>query len=185
VTEDDDRWETLLLARKRTTVSLATLIEEIREGRLPMGQRAGVRGFHGFVVPRNEVERLVPTLDVAVEGREHSPSDLIPAAEFGRSVGLRDHGNFLALIEAGHVPARQVLNVKTGRPQYHLGAEEISVFHQHFVTVTTLSEENGYHRNTVRSLLAASQVRRFAPDGRDFGPVYLRREASKAVNSAG
>lgn len=36
VTEDDDRWETLRLARKRTTVSLANLIQRIREGRLPL-----------------------------------------------------------------------------------------------------------------------------------------------------
>lgn len=100
-------------------------------------------------------------------------------------MGLRDHGNFLAQIEAGHVPARQVLNVRTGRPQYHLGAEDIAFVHGRFVTLTTLSAESGRHRNTLRGLLAASQVRRIAPDGRDFVPVDLRREASKAVNSAG
>jgi hypothetical protein len=29
----------------------------------------------------------------------------VSAAAFGRSIGLRDHGGFLAMIEAGHTPA--------------------------------------------------------------------------------
>lgn len=181
VAAENGTWETLLLARKRTAASMSTLIEAIRAGRLPVGQRPDVVGFHGFVVPRKEVERLVPTRDVQGEGVEHHPPDLIPAAEFGRSVGLRDNGNFLALIEAGHVPARQVLNVKTGRLQYHLGAEDIASFHRRFVTLTTLSAETGHHRHTLKGLLAASKVGRFAPEGQDFGPVYLRAEVSQAV----
>lgn len=181
VAAEDGTWETLLLARKRTAASMSTLIEAIRAGRLRVGQRPDVVGFHGFVVPRKEVECLVPTRDVEGEGVEHHPPDLIPAAGFGRSVGLRDNGNFLALIEAGHVPARQVLNVKTGRLQYHLGAEDIASFHRRFVTLTTLSAETGHHRNTLKGLLAASKVGRFAPEGQDFGPVYLRAEVSQAV----
>ena len=181
VAAEDSTWETLLLARKRTAASMSTLIEAIRAGLLRVGQRAGVAGFHGIVVPRKLVERLVPTLELEGEGEEPNPSDLVPAAEFGRSVGLRDNGNFLALIEAGHVPARQVLNVKTGRLQYHLGAEDIASFHRRFVTLTTLSAATGHHRNTLKSLLAASRVGRFAPEGQDFGPVYLRADVSQAV----
>jgi hypothetical protein len=181
VPEDDEEWETLLLARKRTRVTFANMINAIRAGRLPVGQRAGVHGFHGFVVPKKEVERLVPSHDVAGEGRDHPPVDLVPAAEFGRSVGLRDNGSFLSLIEAGHVPARQILNFKTGRLQYHLSADDIASFHQRFVTLTTLAAESGLHRNTLRGLLAASRVGRFAPEGRDFGPVYLRADALGAL----
>jgi hypothetical protein len=181
VAAEDGTWETLLLARKRTTVSLAIMMTAIREGYLPVGQRAGVAGFHGIVAPKKLVERLVPTLDVEGEGVEPNLLDLIPAAEFGRSIGLRDNGNFLALIEAGHVPARQVLNLKTGRLQYHLGTEDIAAFHRRFATLTTLSTETGHHRNTLRGLLAAARVSRFAPEGQDFGPVYLRAEASQAV----
>jgi hypothetical protein len=109
----------------------------------------------------------------------------VSAAAFGRSIGLRDHGGFLALIEAGHTPAQQALNTKTRRLQYWLAVEDIEAFHQRFVTLTTLSAEFGHHRNTIRGLLAASRVSRFAPDGEDFGPVYLRSEALKAVRSAG
>ena len=89
------------------------------------------------------------------------------------------------MIEAGHTPALQVLNSKTRRLQYWLGAEEIESFHRRFVTVTNLSTEFELHRNTIRGLLAASRVSRFSPDEEDFGPVYLRSEATKAVRSAG
>ena len=43
--EDDPAWETLLLSRKRTQVSLAVLITAIRDGRLIVGQTVGVAGF--------------------------------------------------------------------------------------------------------------------------------------------
>ena len=94
-----------LLARKRTEVGLADLIGTIREGRLAAGRRAGAPGFHGVVVSKGEVDDLALTLGTAENSVEDDPSGMIAAAEFGRSVGLRDHGKFLALIEAGHVPA--------------------------------------------------------------------------------
>lgn len=50
-------------------------------------------------------------------------------------------------------------------------------------TLTTLSSETGLHRNTVRGLLAASRVTPFAPDRQEFGPVYLRAEALRALKS--
>ncbi len=70
-------------------------------------------------------------------------------------------------------------------PSILAGAEDIESFHQRFVTLKTLSEESELHRNTIRGLLLASRVSRFAPDGEDFGPVYLRNEATKAVRAAG
>jgi hypothetical protein len=51
------------------------------------------------------------------------------AAVFGRSVGLRDGGTFIALIEAGHVPAMRVVNPATGRLQHCLRPEDIAAFH--------------------------------------------------------
>jgi hypothetical protein len=56
VAEDDCAWETLLLARKRTQVSLADLVAAIRDGCLVVGQRAGVSGFHGLVVRMSNVD---------------------------------------------------------------------------------------------------------------------------------
>jgi len=103
------------------------------------------------------------------------------AAEFDRSVGLRDHGTFISLIEAGHTPAVRQTNRKTGRQQYWLSAEDIASFHGRFVTLTTLSDETGHHRNTLKSLLEASRVARFAPGDRNFGAIFLREEAIAAL----
>jgi hypothetical protein len=105
----------------------------------------------------------------------------VSAVAFGRSIGLRDNGGFLATIAAGHIPARQAMNSKTRRLQYWVSAEDIEAFHRRFVTLTTLSSETGLHRNTVRGLLAASRVIPFAPDGQELGPVYLRAEALRAL----
>jgi hypothetical protein len=184
VPADDETWETLLLARKRTRVSILNLIAAIRDGRMPLGQRAGVPGFHGLVVPRISVDRFVRANEAKDRKVNRQSSCLIPAAEFGRSVGLRDNGNFRALIEAGYVPAQKVRNEKTGRQQYFLGHEEIALFHQRFVTLTTVANASGQHRNTLRGIFATSRVGRFAPEGRDFGPVYLRAEVARALRQS-
>lgn len=185
VAEDDTDWETLLLTRKQTEVSLTDQFGAIREGRLTVGQRSGVPGFHGIVVAKSDLEDLISFHQKAASSVEQALPGAMSAAEFGRSVGLRDNGCFVALIEAGHTSAVHCLNPKTGRPQCRLGAEDISSFHQRFVTLPTLSEETGYHRNTLKTLLEASWVARFAPDGQDFGRVYLREETTRAVEQRG
>jgi hypothetical protein len=141
-----------------------------------------VAGFHGMVVPTKEVERLIPKREKRVQRLEQDSSGMVSAAAFGRSIGLRDHGNFHALIEAGHVPARQVRNETTGRLQYFLGVDEIASFHRRFVTLTTLAAETGKHRNTLRGLLG--RLAHFSPEGRDFGPVYLRTDVSKVLRQS-
>ena len=136
VAKDDAAWETPLLARQRTDVGLAELIGTIRERRLPVGRRAGVPGFHGVVVQKREVDDLALEIEAAENCVDDGLSGLISAAEFGRSVGLRDLGKFLALIEAGHVPATKSRNPRTGRVQYRLTADDAASFHERFVTLT-------------------------------------------------
>ncbi len=181
VAQGDSDWETLLLARRRSEVKLSALVEAIRSGRLSVGKRMGVPGFHGIVVCMSDVDGLAATLRTSERPVELELPGIASAAEFGRSLGLRDHGNFIALIEAGHTPALHCTNPRTRRAQYRLSADDISSFHRRFVTLKTLSEETGHHRNTVKSLLAASRVARFAPGGQDFGQVYLRSETAKAL----
>ncbi len=181
VADDDCDWETLRLAATRVKLSLSTLIEAIREERLTVGQRVEVRGFHGIVVSKSEVDGLAPERRTTESFVEMELPGVASAAEFGRSVGLRDHGNFVALVEAGHTPATKYVNPRTRRSQYRLDADDISSFHRRFVTLSTLSEETGYHRNTVKSLLKASRVNRFNAGDREYGPVYLRSEAAKAL----
>jgi hypothetical protein len=79
------------------------------------------------------------------------------------------------------ISSLQCTHPRTQRIQYRLRAEDIASFRRRFVTLTTLIEETGLHRNTLKSLLAASHVKRFAPNGQDFGPVYLRSETVKAL----
>lgn len=174
-------WETLLLARYRVKTSLSDLIAAVREGQLQVGQREGVQGFHGIVVSKSEVDDLPAKYLSGKSPEKMELPGVMSAAEFGRSVGLRDNGNFIALIEAGYMPAVQCTNPKTGRVQYRLSAENISSFHRRFVTLPTLSKETGYHRNTLKNLLTRFRVTRFCPGGKDFGPIYLRSETAKAL----
>jgi hypothetical protein len=140
-----------------------------------------VAGFHGLVVRTRDVDALAPSHRRARSPQAADIAGMTSAASFGRSVGLRDDGNFLALVEAGHVPAVQVVNPDTGRPQHFLRPEDIAAFHRRFVTLTTLAAETGRHRNTLRSQLAAAGTARFAPGGQDFGPVYLREDVVPAL----
>ncbi|KMK67168.1 hypothetical protein IMCC21224_112032 [Puniceibacterium sp. IMCC21224] len=159
--------------------------DAIRDGRLRVGRRTGIVGFHGIVAPKSDIEALIRFLQKAASSVENALPGIMSAAEFGRSVGLRDNGCFIALVEAGHTSAVQCSNPRTGRAQYRLGDGDISSFHQRFVTLPTLSEETGYHRNTLKKLLEASQVARFTPDGQDYGPIYLREEATRALGQRG
>lgn len=159
------------------------MIAAIREDRLPVGLCEGVSGFHGIAVPKRKVDELIPLRGQVKAVSEDDQSSLVCAAAFGRSIGLRDHGGFLAMVAAGQIPARQAMNAKTRRPQYWVSAEDIEAFHRRFVTLTTLSSETGLHRNTVRGVLATSRVTPFAPDRQELGLVYLRAEALRALRS--
>lgn len=181
VVERDKNWETLLLARSRSGVGLSVLIQAVREKQISVGQRLEVSGFHGIVVHISQVDLLASSRSKPNNPNEMLPFGEISAAEFGRTVGLRDHGSFIALVKAGQTPSLQHMHPRTKRVQYRLRAEDISSFHRRFVTLTTLIEETGYQRNTLKSLLAAAGVNRFSPEGQDFGPVYLREEAIKAL----
>ena len=183
VAENDLAWETLLLARKRTQVTLADLIAAIHDVRLVVGQRAGVEGFHGLVLRMTDVDALPPSRPRAKASDAVAAVGMTSAARFGRSVGLRDEGSFLALVEAGHVPSMQMVNPATGRPQHYLRLEDKAAFHRRFVTLTTLSAETGLHRNTLRGQVAAAGVAPFAAGGRSFGPVYLREEVVTALQT--
>jgi hypothetical protein len=178
---EDKDWETLLLACRRSGVDLAGLVRAIRDKRVTVGQRAGVPGFHGIVIPKSEVDVLAaPSRAARDEVLEEVPGSMA-AAEFGRAVGLRDGGVFQAMIEAGHVSAHQIINPRTGRPQYRMTPEDMAAFHRRFVTLTTLSAETGQHRNTLKGRLAARRITPFSPEGQDFGAVYLRGDVVGVV----
>jgi hypothetical protein len=176
VAADDPSWETLLLARRRTLISLASMIAAIDDGNLDVGARQGVAGFHGIVV---RTDQLAPLLTIEKRPDPTEGGKLQSAAAFGRSVGLRDNGSFVALIEAGYVSAKERLHPGTKRMQYWMDEADITAFTARFATPTMLTNETGLHRNTIYTLFAAARVDPFTPNGKDFGPIFLRSDLSE------
>jgi hypothetical protein len=173
--EDEDKdWETLLLAFRRRGIPLTELVQAVRVGHLTVGQRAGVPGFHGIVVPKSELDLIdAPSRAVRDQVLEDVPGSMA-VSRFARLVGLRGGGVFQAMIEADQVPAYQIINPRTRRQQYWMTPEDMAAFHQRFVTLTTLSAETGQHRNTLKGILASRRIMPFSPEGQEFGSVYLR-----------
>ncbi|WP_176504532.1 TniQ family protein [Cereibacter ovatus] len=175
VSAEDDAWESLQWSQRRTGVRVGALIAAIREARLEVGRRAGTDGYSGLVVRKTAVDSLAePPSRMADEG-------LLPAAAFGRSVGIRDGGKFLAFLAAGHTPARVVRNPKTGVLRPYMTDADIAAFHLRFTTTTTLEVELGEHRNTILARLTSNGIAPYRPDGQDYGPIYLRDDIKRAL----
>ena len=174
----DQSWERIQSAHSRKGVRVGEVISAIRSGRLAIGQCAGCVGYRHFLVRRAEIDRIAPPI------RRPETGEIIgvmSAAEFGRMVGLRNNGYFLALAEAGHTPSTPATNSNTGQSQVRMTESDIAAFHGRFVTVATLGAESGLHRNTLRRRLPAHGVQPFSPRGCDFGPVYLREDVERFV----
>jgi hypothetical protein len=62
--------------------------------------------------------------------------------------------------------------------------EDIAAFHERFMTLTTLAEETGQHRNTLRGLITARRIEPFSPDGQDFGAIYRREDVAPIMRKA-
>lgn len=123
--------------------------------------------------------------------RRSGPSGLPPerpsAAAFGRSIGMRDGGRFLALIAAGHTPATRVTHPKFGTEILVLSEADIAAFHRRFATTTTLAAEWGEHRNTVVARLeAAPSAANLAGRGRLRGALSANgRGAGRKMTPSG
>ncbi len=172
VTPDDVGWEEIQLAKVRRGVPVADLIAEIRRGTLPVGRRTGAEGYHALVVPK--------TVAAVMARRLASPTDLVPVAEFGRSIGIRGAGGFAAMVEAGHVPSRKEWNPRSRRAQRMMSPDDIATFHRTFMTTHTIAVEYGMHRNSVRTILAAKDVPRFEVEGQSFGAIFHRKDVEPA-----
>lgn len=170
-------WQSLQLARKRIGIPISALIAFFEDRSLTLGKRPDVFGYHGFVVRRSELDRLVLPAETDLAAPLHGLS----AAEFGRTVGLRSKGHFLALVEAGHTPATEVLHPKTGQKQKRMSKDDVAAFHEKFVTLTTLSFETGQHRNAARALIKAAGIKAFSPEGQGFGSIYLRKTVAPLI----
>ena len=52
----------------------------------------------------------------------------------------------------------------------------IVAFRNRFMTLATMAKEFGGHRHTYLAALRAANVAPFAPDGNDYGHLYLRKD---------
>ena len=170
-------WERLLKARARAGLSFDQLLQQIRKSSMKLAKPKGEAGFSGFHVLKTEVDAL------KTKHAHANPSfeGLVPAAVFGRQIGLRDGGKFRLFLEAGHSPSRLVRVPNRRAPRRFLNSEDIAAFRQKFVTPSMLMEETGLPRNTILANLRAEGVEPFRPDGQDFGKLFPRSKAVLCV----
>ena len=177
----DRTWESLLRGCRRTGLTMTQAIAAIRSRELRAGKRSGEDGFGGIVLRRKDLDAFAAVPRGQDAGVGPDLARAISASVFGRDLGLHNNGDFAGLVEGGHTPAHKVKNPKTNRLQHVMTEDDITAFHRKFVTVSTLEDETGVHRNTVRKLLPEARIKRFAVDGRDFGPIYLREDVKVAL----
>lgn len=173
-TEED--WITLQAARVRYRTPLPLIFEAIEIGKLALGRSDEVQGYHGFVLFRPELDDVFE--QHAIEDRSKK---LLPAAAFGRTIGLRGREGFMAFIEDGHTPATLGQRSVTLQEQWYLSQDDITAFCARFFTPSMLASETGRHRNTVLAALKKYDTPRYTPKGKNYGPIYLRKSAARAL----
>lgn len=162
---ESEGWTTLQSARLRSGYSLDRLLSEVTAGTLRLGKRKDMTGYHSFVVNVSDLKNFLP-----IPEQKDRDDGLIPAATFGRSIGLRGKGTFLAFVEDGHTPSQLAGHAKTGQIRHYISPADIAAFHARFLTPTTLVTETGQHRNTALATLKRHVDARFTYDG-----IFFRR----------
>ncbi|WP_283178700.1 hypothetical protein [Gemmobacter sp. 24YEA27] len=154
-------------------VAVRDMINQVRAGKMRLRRSREIPGYNAFQVSVAEVNALAALLD---QSRPQDPAftGTVSAAAFGRKVGMRDGGHFIALIQTGHVTAQAVLNPKTHLTQFRMSDEDIAAFHKKFLTTTAIEEQFGLHRNGILAILRSAGARQFMLEERSIGPIWLR-----------
>ncbi|WP_299565711.1 TniQ family protein [uncultured Sulfitobacter sp.] len=171
--ENQLSWETLQQARRRKGLDVGTIIRLVRSGALKIAASDVSAGYSGFSVLKAGINAIVAGR-ASVTPQFPELSDTISAAAFGRSIGPRDGRRFLALVEAGYVPATELINPKTQKKQLRMNDQDIAAFHRQFLTLTTAEVEFGISRNRASAIVKAHDAKPFSPEGQDFGSIWLR-----------
>lgn len=106
--------------------------------------------------------------------------DLTTLGAFAREVGLHKKGAMTALFDAGHIRATELFNPATRRPGLYVTDLDIAAFHAKFTTLKLLSMRKKMDGRVLARRLRDAGVSHFAPDGKDFGLVYLLDEIQGA-----
>jgi len=174
----DECWETIQMSKRRSDLSVGTLIAAIRSRELQLGHREDLSGYAGFSVLKSEVDALKPRREEEQEG------SMISAAAFARSIGMRSEGWFEKLVAAGQTPATRMPHPKLGGMRSYVTKEDIDKFHARFLTTSTMEREFGLHKRTLLAKLKAAHVKAFAPNAQDFGALYLREDVEAVIKPA-
>ena len=180
VVSDVSKWEPIQQAKKRTRLSVGSIIQAIRNGRLSAARFDGLTGYSSICVPKADIDQLASQITTA----SPKPSKLPPAvvcsaAAFGRSVGMRENQVFQRLVQGGHTPASHKVVSKNGTERFYVTGKDIEAFHQRFLSQKTLaSEYNGFWRTLVEKLISRG-VEPFTSDGESFGNLFLRVEVER------
>ena len=180
VVSDVSKWEPMQQAKKRTRLSVGSIIQTIRDGRLSAARFDRLTGYSSIYVPKADIDQLASQSTT----RSAKPSKLPPAvvcsaAAFGRSVGMRENQAFQRLVQGGHTPASHKVVSKNGTERFLVTEKDIEAFHQRFLSQKTLaSEYNGFWRTLVEKLMSRG-VEPFTSDGESFGHLFLRVDVER------
>lgn len=164
---DDSEWVPIGVAAGVARVDIKTAIDAACNGLIPKGIPADTRAYGAVHVRQQDMDELRGT-EVA-----H-----VTLAEFAREVGLHNDGNMTALHAAGQVTAIDMFNPATRRTGLYVTDDARAAFHNRFTTVKLMAREAGVDGRVIARKLREAGVARFAPDGADFGPVFLRESVS-------
>ncbi len=170
---NDKDWETINLAARRKGLSVDTVINAIRTGKIRIGLMQGENGYHGIRIDKHAFDNWFSEKSMATP-----LAGTMSLPEFGRAIGFRDQSYFAKLADRGHISVITVIHPHNLCPQTRITEEQIAAFRAKFVTVAMLHAEHGLPYNTIHAKLRSVGVERFAPDGEDFGPIWLREEVT-------
>lgn len=170
-------WIRLQAAKTLARMPLSMIIQCVEYESLVLAKYEGATGFHNYLVSMKQLGEIIEhrrAMQLSVEGT--LKKDLIPAAAFGRQVGIRGRHSFLEFVRDGHTPGKKVRNSINGLQTWYLSADDIEGFRDRFITIRMITEEIESHRNTVIAVINAHKTLRFMPGGKDYGPIYLRAD---------
>ncbi|MCR8825252.1 TniQ family protein [Pseudosulfitobacter koreensis] len=162
VDADDTDWLPLGLAAGRARVDVKDAIDAARRGLVQVGRQPGLIGYASVYVRQSQIEKL------RAKGPKH-----ITLSAFARDVGLHQSGEMTDLFNAGHVTATELFNPETRRKGLYVTDADIAAFHAKFTTLKLLSMREKTDGRALAPRLRDAGISRFAPEGQDFGPVYL------------
>ncbi|UOA30521.1 hypothetical protein DSM110093_00270 [Sulfitobacter sp. DSM 110093] len=171
---DDADWLPLGVAASRARIGIKDAIDLARDGLVETRRHRELVGFASVYARRSDMEKL----------RDERPEHTT-LGKFARDVGLSRNSSMTDLYNAGHVPAIELFNPTTRRKGLYVTNAHIAAFHAKFTTLKLLSMREKTDGRVMARKLQDAGVTRFAPEGQDFGPVYLLDDFGDTLGQMG